>query len=337
MKAKYMEFTDKGVVGLRTEDVETEGLDPWEVVVRSEASLVSAGTELSRLHNVEQNTKYPSRSGYAVIGRVEARGSAVTDFDVGDRVFFAGKHASVQRFRHGQDHQWGRLYPAPEDLPAEDAVFVCLAEIAMTAPCVAPPDLNDWVAVFGLGLVGNLAAQLYQILGARVIGLDPVRERCELAQETGIETVSDVPADEQVAVVMDLTRERGADIAVEAAGQTPVIETCVDAAALFGTVVLLGSARAEHVCNATRAWRQAHLKELTVRSAHQWQFPAADVRSVKKTVAWGFQTMFDLIRAGKLMVRPLRSDLAQPEQAPEMYDRLLSDRSRCWGVVFDWS
>ena len=141
------------------------------MVVQNEATLISAGTELAGLYGDEPSATYPSRSGYAAIGRLIAKGEAVGDFAIGDRVFYAGSHASAQRFLHGQNHQWGRLYPVPEGIAPEDAVFVCLAEIAMTAPNVTTLDIGDTVAVFGLGLIGILAAQLYQLKGARVLAV----------------------------------------------------------------------------------------------------------------------------------------------------------------------
>lgn len=336
MKSRYVEFSEQGAVNLKEEDISTEHLRPMEVVLRTEASLISAGTELSRLHNVLGNSAYPCKTGYAAVGKVVMKGEDVTDFDVGDRAFFAGKHASAQRFQHGQDHQWGRLYPVPDGVPLEDAPFVCLAEIAMAAPCVTGVDLNDTVAVFGLGLVGNLAAQQYGILGANVIGLDPVTKRCDLAREVGIEKVLDVPPEEQVDAVMQLTGDEGAQITVDAAGHSAVIETCVETTALFGKVALLGTPRAEHVADMAPLLMEIHQKGLEVRGAHQWRFPAMDVREVKKTVPWGFRTMFDLMMAGKLRVEPLRSHFVEPERAPEVYDGLRNKRDEYWGVVFDW-
>ncbi len=337
MEALYVEFAHEGVVTVGTEEVSTEGLEPLEVVVRNEATLVSAGTELARLHNVGGRGGYPARPGYAAVGRILQKGDAVEDFETGERVLYAGKHASVQRFRHGQGHQWGRLYPVPEGIEPPDAVFAWLAEISMSAPCVTSLDLNDTVAVFGLGLIGNLAAQLYRLLGARVVGLDPVSARCELAAKVGVETTIDAGPDQQVEAVIELTEDRGADVTVDAAGHSAVIRNCVEATALFGQVILLGTPRAAYKYNVAETMMEVHEKGLVVRGAHQWRFPAMELREVKQTVPWGFRTMFDLIGSGRLSVTPLRSHLAEPREAPEMYESLREDRRHCWGVVFDWS
>lgn len=337
MKSRYIEIPRQGVVELKTEDVSTEDLARMEVVVRNEASLVSAGTELSGVHNTLGNHKYPSRTGYASVGRVLARGEGVDDFAVGDRVFFAGKHAEVQRFVHGQDHQWGRLYEVPDDVAIEDAPYCCLGQIAYVGPMVTELSLTDTVAVFGLGVIGNLAAQYYQMMGARVIALDPVAKRCELAREVGLETVLDVPPAEQVQAVKDLTGGDGADVTVDVVGHSAVIENCVAATKLFGQVVLLGSPRAPYQTDMTATMKAVHGNGLVVRGAHMWRIPAMEVRGPKHNVVRQYRMVFDLIRDGRLKVAPLRSHFAKPERAPEMYDGLQNKRDEYWGVVFDWS
>jgi 2-desacetyl-2-hydroxyethyl bacteriochlorophyllide A dehydrogenase len=336
MQSQYVEFTGPGVVELKTREISLDNLAPLEVVVKNEATLISPGTELSRLHAWE-NVSYPERPGYAAVGRVVAKGEAVNDFAVGDRVLYAGKHASAQRLTHGQNYHWDRLYPVPPDMPAEDAVFAWLAQISLAACTVAQLDINDTVAVFGLGLIGNLAAQLFGIMGARVIALDPVAERCELARLVGLETVSNVPPREQVEIVLQRSNGRGAHVTVDAAGHSASIINCVEATVLHGQVVLLGTPRLPHECNITTMLRSVHEKGLVMRGAHSWRFPAEELRDVKQTVPWAFATMFDLIARNKLKVAPLRSHIARPHDASQMYHGLHHDREHFWGVVFDWT
>lgn len=336
MQTRTIEFSAPGVVAVGEEEIATDNLGEWEVIVQNEVSLVSAGTELARLHGLEPDLTFPFRPGYACIGHVVDKGAAVDDFEIGQRVFYAGKHASAQRFRHGQNHQWGRLYTVPDALPSEAAIFGALAGIAMTAPCVTALDLNDTVAVFGLGLVGNLAAQLYHLMGARVIALDPIAKRCELARAAGLQNVVSVAPEEQVAAVVEQSGGKGAHVTVDAVGHSAVIANCIAATALFGQVILLGTPRAPQQDEMTPLWHAIHTNGLTVRGAHMWRFPAAALREAKKTVPWGYATMFDLIVSGKLQIAPLRSHLARPEDAPQMYDGLHRDRENYWGVVFDW-
>lgn len=336
MQSTYIEFTSKNVVEVKTEEIATDNLSPMEVVITNEASVISAGTELARLQGREDGMGFPARPGYGAVGRITAAGEGVTDLKVGDRVFYAGDHASVQRFTHGEDHQWGYLFPVPDGVDSVDATMGCMAEIAMTAPNVTELALNDTVAVFGLGLVGILAAQLYALRGARVIGVDPVPHRCELARQVGIETVVDVPPDKQVEAVRAATGGEGALVTCDATGLTPAVQNCINSTALYGQVVLLGTPRAAYEGNVTQPLNAVHMNGLVVRGAHMWRYPVRTTRTTPRSVEWAFGTTFDLIRTGKLKVHELISHVITPDQAPETYDGLTNRRDEYVGAVIRW-
>ncbi|MFW5864140.1 MAG: zinc-binding dehydrogenase [bacterium] len=338
MKSKYVEFTGKNQVEVKEEEISTDNLGPWEVVVENEASLVSAGTELSRLLGMEiGGPGFPARPGYASIGRIKMKGDAVNDYEVGDRVFYAGKHCSVQRFEHGQNHMWGRLYQVPEGISSVDATYCCLAEIALTAPFLSEISLNDTVAVFGLGTIGNLCAQLYKIAGCTVIGLDPVKSRGDLAKKVGISNIIDAAPDKQVEALLEATGGKGADITVDVVGHSGVVCNCIKGAKGYGQVVLLGTPRAPHEGDMTVPFQDIHMKCITVRGAHMWQMPAMELVEQKCTVPWAYKTVFDYMLDGRLQVEPLRSHVVKPEEASKIYDGLQNDRETYTSVVFDWS
>lgn len=338
MYSRHVEFPSPGTVVLREEEVACDGLARDEVVVRSDCSLISAGTELARLRGEgEGRGCFPTRSGYAVVGRIVAVGPGSQDVAVGDRVFCAGKHAAVQRFQHGQDHQWGRCYPVPEGLASEDAVFACLAQIALVAPWTAEAGPGDTVAVFGLGLIGNLCAQLYRAMGARVIALDPVTARCDLARRCGIAETSDCPPAEQVAMIHRLTGGAGATVTVDAVGHSAVIQAAAQATALLGSCVLLGTPRTTLTGDLTALLGHVHTHGIALRGAHMWRLPATSQRGVRRSVADAYNLCFAMIGDGRLRVAPLRSHLARPEDAPDLYRELQDARASAWGVVIRWA
>lgn len=337
MQAQYVVFPKINEVRLETETLDPASLQGSEVIVRSETSIISTGTELARLRGTEIGGRgLPARPGYGTIGRVETVGPDVKDFKPGDRVFFAGKHASRQKFLHNQNHQWGLLYPAPEGIDAANAVFVTMISIAMTAPDVTELRLNDTVAVFGLGLVGNLAAQMYSIAGAKVIALDPVRKRCEIAKRCGIATAIDAPPEKQVEAVMDLTGGRGANVTVDAAGHSAVILTAIHATARFGQVILVGSPRAPYSADMTPAMYRVHEQGLVVRGAHMWRIPPKPMMEAKYTVGGNLAKSFELVGSGRINVRELRSHLIRPEQVPDTYARLQTHPDEYVAAVIDW-
>lgn len=102
----------------------------------------------------------------------------------------------------------------PDGVP--DERFLYLSDILPTAwQAVAYADVPEegTLAVFGLGPVGQLCARIGAHQGRRVIGVDRVPERLELAQKYGVETVDLSEHDNIAKVVLELTggprRRRG--------------------------------------------------------------------------------------------------------------------------------
>ena len=154
----------------------------------------------------------------------------------GDRVFTYGRHAST--IRYSQD----RLV-APVREAVDPAVVAAsrMAGVAMTAIVVGEIGTSPWVVVFGLGLVGNLASQMFQIHGCRVIGVDPVAARRKLAQRCGIEYTVGGDADETQAEIQEITGGELGDITVDAVGHSSVVMQALRATANHGQLIILGS------------------------------------------------------------------------------------------------
>ncbi|MGW0802262.1 zinc-dependent alcohol dehydrogenase [Nonomuraea sp. NPDC002799] len=102
-----------------------------------------------------------------------------------------------------------------------DERFVYLSDVLPTswqAVAFAHIPAGGSVTVFGLGPIGQMSARIARHLGHRVIGVDGVRDRLEMARRHGIEVVdasevSDVPAE-----IRGLTAGRGTDSAIDAVG-----------------------------------------------------------------------------------------------------------------------
>ena len=109
----------------------------------------------------------------------------------------------------------------PQDgLP--DERYLYLSDIVPTAwQAVRFADMQegDTLAVVGLGPVGQFAARIGRHLGAgRVIGVDSVPERLDMARRHGIETVDMNEVGDVAEAVLEMTGGRGADGVVEAVG-----------------------------------------------------------------------------------------------------------------------
>ena len=191
---------------------------PGCVLVRIAASLVSAGTErassyfaaksllqkarsrpdlvsevlkkvrrdgiLSAMTAVRSRLDQPAALGYSSAGTVIEVGEGVTDLRAGDRVACAGAGYAV----HAEFACVPRLLVAKipsAELEFESAAFTTIGAVAIHGVRTAEAKLGDVVAVIGLGLLGQLAVQILNAAGCRVIGIDPAQERAQLAAKLG--------------------------------------------------------------------------------------------------------------------------------------------------------
>jgi len=108
----------------------------------------------------------------------------------------------------------------PEGVPDEKVVF--LSDIFPTG-YMAAENCNirpgDTIAIWGCGPVGQFAIRSCFMLGAeRVIAIDQVPERLEMAREGGAETINFDEVDDVVALVKELTANIGPDACIDAVG-----------------------------------------------------------------------------------------------------------------------
>ena len=339
MKIREVVVTGQNQVELQTTDIDAPVLASNELLIETEYTFISSGTELANYTGKEPKVfqkgawcEYPWRSGYANVGVVSEVGSGVTRADPGDRVFTYGRHAST--IRYTQD----RLV-APVREAVDPAVVAAsrMAGVAMTAIVVGEIGTNPWVVVFGLGLVGNLASQMFQIHGCRVIGVDPVAARRKLAQRCGIEHTVGGSADEAQARIQEITGGELGNITVDAVGHSGVVMQALRATASHGQLIILGSPRVSVHGDLTDLLSETHLRWITIRGALEWCVPMYPDTG-NRTSQWSKQqTIFDWMARGQLHVEPLISHRLKPEQIKQAYDGLLNEPNVYTGVVLDWT
>ena len=193
------------------------------VLVRTAASLVSAGTErassefasknllqkarmrpdlvrevlskisrdglLATVSSVRSRLDQPSALGYSSAGTVVAVGEGVADINPGDRVACAGAGHAV----HAEFACVPRLLIAripSEAVSFDEAAFTTLGAVALHGVRIADVKLGDVVAVIGLGLLGQLMVQILKAAGCCVLGMDISDERAQLALRLGADAVS---------------------------------------------------------------------------------------------------------------------------------------------------
>ena len=174
--------------------------------------------------------------GHEAVGQVIGRGRAVRQFAEGDWVV-GGIPAGFANYSVAREADLCRV-------PAELGDLASLAEplkCVTTVVRAAAPDCGDTVVVVGCGFMGlaAVAAMAGNWVG-RLIAVDTVPARRQLAKNLGATDTLDPKAGDVNQAIRDLTAGRGADVAIEFAGSP---EAAMLAAGLLrhrGTLVVAG-------------------------------------------------------------------------------------------------
>ncbi len=339
MKIRQVVVTGQHEVELQELTLNTDDLGPSEILIDTEFTYISTGTELANYTGREpkvfqpgQWCAYPWKSGYSNVGMVTAAGESVSAVAVGDRVFTYGPHASAARY------DTSRLaVPVPDGLAPATAAASRMAGVATTSTIVSEIKASPWVVVFGLGMVGNLAAQAFHINGCRVIGVDPVSARRALAERCGIPYTVTGTEEEIQARIADITAGVGAGITVDAVGHSAVVMQALQSTADHGQLVILGSPRVPVQGNLTDLLSEVHLRWITVRGALEWCLPMYPVNGGHVSQFGKQQMIFDWLASGKMQLEPLISHRLAPEDIKPAYDGLEHTPETYTGVVLDWT
>ncbi len=228
---------------------------PGRLLVRVRASLVSPGTELGAwTGKTRPESPVPPYQtfGYQNAGEVVALGEGCTGFAVGQRVACMGAGYALHSDYASVPQRMAT--PLPDSVSDEEGAFAALAPTAMHAVRRGEVVFGEDVAVIGLGVVGQLVAQVCRIAGARVLAFDPFPQRVERAKLCGIENAYTETGDAAVARVAEITGGRGLDCAVICFGgdATAALQSVVRMMQetpdthRMGRVVLVGGAEITH-------------------------------------------------------------------------------------------
>jgi len=335
MTDRQILFTAPDQVVLDEFDFDSEALAADAVAIQTHYSLISPGTELACLRGTEAWARLPFVPGYAGVGEITAVGEEISTFRPGDMVFSYTKHASRVRANR-------LIAPIPNGLDERTAVFARMAAVGITALRVSNAELGDHVAVLGLGLVGNLCAQLFTIAGCEVIGIDLARRRVELARQCGVRHGLCAGQQDVRARVSEIAGGRMCEVVVDATGASAVIEGAAALAGKQGEVILLGSPRQDHTSNITPLLQSVHLWSdgcITFKGAHEWRYPVErDPNShAKHSIERNVDIILRLIAEDRLHVRELLTHVLPPEECRTAYEGLRNRKEEFLGVLFDWT
>lgn len=317
-------------------DIPTPG--PKQVLVRVSRSQISAGSEMNfyRLNPPDGPLKRQPL-GYMTVGHVEQVGDGVTGFAPGDRVLSCGFHGShwlVDLSDDGPDRADGDYVEhLPEGISPNEAGFVILGDVALHGIRRAALQIDETVAVFGCGIVGQLTIQLARVAGAYpIIAVDLFDSRLELARLSGATHVVNAGTTDAVAAIKEITGGCGAESVFHCAPVASILQTTMEAAAERGKVVLTASAPGK-----AEIGLQVELlrHELTILGVYEigidqphGYWPWSRPRNRRACLR--------LLASGQLRLDHLISHVVPPSEAEAMFRMMARGGDDWMGIVFDW-
>lgn len=249
---------------------------PLDALVRITTTTI-CGTDVHILKG-----EYPVRSGLTVghepVGVIEALGSAVEGYRVGQRVIAGAitpsghSNASLAgcgaQCGAGTVHGWkalggwrfgntidgaqadyllvpdamANLAVIPDGL-TDEQVLMCpdILSTGLGGAETARIRIGDTVAIFAQGPIGLCATAGARLMGAaRIIAVESVGARAAVAAAMGADEVIDFAREDPVAAIMRLTDGRGVDVAIEALGRQETFEAALRVLRPGGTLSSLG-------------------------------------------------------------------------------------------------
>jgi 2-desacetyl-2-hydroxyethyl bacteriochlorophyllide A dehydrogenase len=319
---------------LAFEPIELVPLRAEEVRIRTLYSGVSAGTELSQYRGTnpfmnrrwdessrlfvasdEPSWSYPVRNlGYEEAGEIVEVGSSVSDVRVGQRVFGTWGH----RTHHVARSDYARDRLLPEGADPRIGIFSHIGAVALNGVHDAGIRMGDLVVVFGLGVPGQIVAQAARASGATVVGVDPVKERRDVALQLGADRVLDPTAGSVAERIKSETGGRGADVCIEVSGAAPALAEAIRTVAYSSRVVAMGFFQGE--ARGLQLGEEFHHNRIElVCSQISGVSPAASHRWSKPRL---WQTAVRLQHEKRLNLLPLITHTVAFTEAPALFARI---------------
>lgn len=359
-------------------EVPRPACQPGGVLIRTAFSLISTGTEMMKVTEARLSLLGKARArpdqvrkvmdsvvqqgpaaafekamnkldsltplGYSMAGVVVAVGEGVEEFAIGDRVAGAGNEFALHA-----EFNWvpvNLCVKVPDAVALEHAAFGTVGAIALHGVRQGSVQLGETACVIGLGLIGQLVVRLLVAAGVRVVGIDTVKERCDLAEAAGALACSTPDADGLARVeqaILQCSQAIGADHVFITAGGDSGEPARVAARVIRdrGRVVDIGKTRLD------LPWNAYYEKELDLRMSRSYgpgrydaeyelrghDYPPSYVRWTERRNIICF---LDLLASNDLDVSQLLSGTFPVEDAVPVYGRIGSGELKGVGFVFSY-
>lgn len=280
------------------------------------------GSDIEMWHNkLTFPVNIPVVMGHEFCGVIEKVGKDVEDFEVGEKVvsetsaYICGKcrfcrsgnyHLCPERLGFGcgvdgafTDYVRVRqeiLHLIPENISFEEASVTEPLCVAYNAIAVRSKlSSGDTVVIIGPGAIGLNCLQVAKVCGAGeliIIGAKGDNNRLEVAKELGADICIDIESQDPVSIVMNETNEIGADLVIDAAGNSTTLYQSLRLVRRSGQITKIGWG--PKPVNFSLDSLIAKSVSLQGSFSHNWQ-------------TW--EQVLKLMKKGKLKTKPLISHI----------------------------
>ena len=208
------------------------------------------------------------------------------------------------------------LYSIPENISFEQAAMIEAVSVAVHAVAISNVQPTDSGVVIGCGMIGLLCIQALKAAGCKkVIAVDQVNEKLELASTLGADLILNSADAELIKKILNETGQQGADLVLEAVGIEPTVNLAVDCTRKGGTVTLIGNLSPE----VKYPLQKVVTRQLKVQGscASAGEYPLC----------------LELIASGKIKVDSLISKVAPLEDGNEWFHRLYNKEAGLMKVI----
>jgi threonine dehydrogenase-like Zn-dependent dehydrogenase len=323
-------------------------LKDCEVLIRVHASLISPGTEMKLPRQRRDNPEPDAKNvyfGYANAGEIIAVKGDVKGLAVGMRVAAMGGGAKHTNYACVPVNL---VVPIPDCMSYDQATFACLGATALQGIRRSVPQLGEYGAVLGLGIVGNFCCQLAALSGARVIGWEGLANRIEIAHACGIGQTLNFRNQEPTECSQAFAAPWGLDFAVLAFGgmATEPLQQVMKAMKVsadghaMGRIVLIGGCTVEVGGGSASGNLDFMASSRTGAGYHDtaWEYgrdyPAAFVQF---TTQRNLLEVVRLITEKRLLVDPMITHRLPLSEVGQAADLLLNQPDQAMGIILEMS
>jgi threonine dehydrogenase-like Zn-dependent dehydrogenase len=265
------------------------------------------------------------------VGVIVEKGDDVEGLSVGDRVCGYG---GIQETQIVDTVDNPFLLEVPGTMSWKSALCFDPAQFALGGIRDGHVRLGDSVAVFGLGAIGTIAAQMAKAAGASYVAVvDPIEKRRQAAIEAGADAAFD-PLSQDVGLELKKATDRaGVDAAIETSGNEQALQQALRGLAYGGTIAFVGWARA--FSGTLDLGREAHFNNASLVFSRASSEPSRDhPRWDRSRIA---MSCWSLLASGAIDCERIVDPVVSFDEAPRAYEEYVDrnpQQSVKLGVTF---